>query len=67
MSENELFEQWFHPDWSRSSFVDEDGDRVYRDIWVQAALAEKPDEGCPLCNGDCSAANPPVMNCPMDK
>ena len=20
---------------------------------------------CPLCNGDCGAANPPVMDCPM--
>lgn len=20
---------------------------------------------CPLCGGDCSAANPPVVNCPM--
>lgn len=20
---------------------------------------------CPACNGDCSAANPPVLNCPM--
>lgn len=21
--------------------------------------------GCPVCNGDCAAANPPVMGCPM--
>ncbi|SCY68759.1 hypothetical protein SAMN05660666_02474 [Novosphingobium aromaticivorans] len=21
--------------------------------------------GCPVCNGDCSGANPPVMTCPM--
>jgi hypothetical protein len=22
--------------------------------------------GCPACNGDCSAANPPVIGCPME-
>jgi len=21
--------------------------------------------GCPVCNGDCGSANPPVMSCPM--
>lgn len=33
---------------------------------IDAARTAKPDEGCPLCNGDCSAANPPVTNCPSD-
>ena len=37
------------------------------DAAIDAARTAKLDEGCPLCNGDCSAANPPVMNCPIDK
>lgn len=32
----------------------------------EIARTAKPEEGCPLCNGDCSAANPPVTNCPLD-
>ncbi|MBF8642310.1 MULTISPECIES: hypothetical protein [Pseudomonas] len=28
----------------------------------EIARTAKPEEGCPLCNGDCSAANPPVTN-----
>lgn len=37
-------------------------------IQAQAAVdrTAKPDDVCPLCNGDCSAANPPVTNCPLD-
>ena len=36
------------------------------DAAIDAARTAKPEEGCPLCNGDCSAANPPVTNCPLD-
>ncbi len=24
-----------------------------------------PESGCPICNGDCAGANPPVLDCPM--
>lgn len=24
-----------------------------------------PQDGCPVCSGDCGAANPPVLYCPM--
>jgi hypothetical protein len=24
-----------------------------------------PQTGCPVCGGDCSSANPPVVVCPM--
>jgi hypothetical protein len=36
-------------------------DNVTADDW------QKPvdDEGCLLCGGDCSSANPPVYDCPM--
>lgn len=23
--------------------------------------------GCPVCNGDCAGANPPVLSCPMQQ
>ena len=23
-------------------------------------------DGCPVCHGDCSSANPPVIGCPMN-
>lgn len=29
------------------------------------ACAEFAFASCPICSGDCSAANPPVINCPM--
>lgn len=29
------------------------------------ALRAMRDYGCPVCSGDCSAANPPVSFCPM--
>lgn len=32
---------------------------------LSAALAVFQSYGCPVCNGDCAAANPPVMCCPM--
>ena len=31
---------------------------------IPAAQEDYPDP-CPVCSGDCSSANPPVMNCPM--
>lgn len=30
---------------------------------AHAILEGRPDE-CPVCNGDCAGANPPVFNCP---
>lgn len=32
---------------------------------LSAALAVFQSYGCPICNGDCAGANPPVMCCPM--
>lgn len=29
--------------------------------WVEGII----EDGCPLCGGDCSAANPPVAYCPQ--
>lgn len=29
------------------------------------ALVMVQSYGCPVCNGDCGSANPPVMTCPM--
>lgn len=29
------------------------------------ALEVMRGHGCPVCNGDCGSANPPVMSCPM--
>jgi hypothetical protein len=34
---------------------------------VDRSLAPTDHEPCHVCNGDCSAANPPVIFCPMDK
>lgn len=28
-------------------------------------LTRQPEDGCEFCGGDCSAANPPVVYCPM--
>jgi hypothetical protein len=33
---------------------------------LEAALNGLMVYGCPACNGDCSAANPPVIGCPME-
>jgi hypothetical protein len=32
---------------------------------VRNTLSRQPEPACSACNGDCSAANPPVMNCPQ--
>lgn len=32
---------------------------------LEAALRELRSYGCPVCNGDCGSANPPVISCPM--
>lgn len=32
---------------------------------LREALITLRSFGCPVCNGDCSAANPPVMSCPI--
>ena len=31
------FEAWLQPYWSRESYLDPDGDRIYREEWVQGA------------------------------
>jgi len=31
--------------------------------WVRKVITRA--ESCPRCSGDCSAANPPVIDCPM--
>lgn len=33
--------------------------------WLRSAIKDFQSYGCPVCNGDCAAANPPVMACPM--
>ena len=33
---------------------------------LEAALNGLMVYGCPACNGDCSAATPPVIGCPME-
>ncbi len=33
---------------------------------LEAALNGLMVYGCPACNGECSAANPPVIGCPME-
>lgn len=40
---------------------------IYADRFAPAiaALEQFQSYGCPHCNGDCSAANPPVALCPM--
>lgn len=37
--------------------------KAHRDLLEALNPASK--EGCPVCGGDCSAANPPVLFCPM--
>jgi hypothetical protein len=32
---------------------------------LAAALKDVQSRGCPICSGDCGAANPPVYSCPM--
>jgi len=32
---------------------------------LEAALNNLLIYGCPACSGDCSSANPPVLDCPM--
>lgn len=32
---------------------------------LREALRELRSYGCPVCNGDCGSANPPVISCPM--
>ena len=34
---------------------------------LYALVAELQSYGCPICGGDCVAANPPVTSCPMRK
>ena len=34
---------------------------------LAVALGEMQSYGCPVCNGDCGSANPPVMSCPMSQ
>lgn len=37
------------------------------EAWMVVAQQRKtrgPDRTCPVCGGDCAAANPPVYNCP---
>ena len=34
---------------------------------LAGALGEMQSYGCPVCNGDCGSANPPVMSCPMSQ
>ena len=34
---------------------------------LAGALGEMRSYGCPVCNGDCGSANPPVMSCPMSQ
>ena len=31
------FEAWLQPYWSRESYLDPEGDRIYREEWVQGA------------------------------
>lgn len=31
----------------------------------EAPKVDRVDEGCPVCSGDCGAANPPVLDCPL--
>lgn len=31
------FEAWLQPYWSRESYLDSEGDRIYREEWVQGA------------------------------
>lgn len=35
--EREAFEAWLQPYWSRETYTDPDGDRLYRENWVQGA------------------------------
>ena len=32
---------------------------------LEDALRNFQSYGCPVCNGDCASANPPVTMCPM--
>jgi hypothetical protein len=34
---------------------------------LEEALRELRGYGCPVCNGDCGSANPPVISCPMQR
>ena len=34
---------------------------------LAGALKGMQSYGCPVCNGDCGSANPPVMSCPMSQ
>ena len=34
---------------------------------LREALVTFLDYGCPVCQGDCSAANPPIIGCPMQQ
>ena len=34
---------------------------------LEGAVDVMQSYGCPVCNGDCGSANPPVMSCPMSQ
>ena len=45
-----------------------DPDEVCADGGVLAwMVADQQIRGCPVCGGDCAAANPPVLFCPMQE
>lgn len=39
--------------------------RMRRSSCDNCATIATEGRDCPICNGDCSAANPPVLNCPI--
>jgi hypothetical protein len=47
----------------------EDAARRWKDVAIKlhGALARHTCEGCPICPGDCSSANPPVFDCPTQR
>lgn len=32
---------------------------------LESIVSDFQQYGCPICNGDCGSANPPIYNCPM--
>jgi hypothetical protein len=34
------------------------------EAWMAVTEHQLERDACPVCNGDCGAANPPVTNCP---
>jgi Lar family restriction alleviation protein len=50
--------------WNRRAGQSANAERV---AVLEKALRDLCSYGCPACSGDCGSANPPTINCPMQR